>query len=787
MKKLFLSLILFLGCASLLADITVPRSVGTVVYADDASPAEKHAAMELASHLKEVCGTELSVLPESRIKPDTKSFYVGKTKFALANGIDFDKFSPEEWLIRARSGSIVISGGQPRGALYGVYEFLERFAGVAWLDEHYTDFAKRGEVVLPENLDLQGKPFFRYRGQYTWHGHDQTMRFLFRSRCRENIFFQETLEPELEKKLGHTPVLGSPSPLNTLYFYINEWPQTGFEEGYSLDEAGKRVRPNGVFGPGQVCFTSQMARDKFAEQMIGYIRKDREKYPESYPLLYNLSVNDINHICHCQNCRAGAKKYGTESGIMLEFVNYVAEKAGRVYPDVTIQTSAYLVYEASPARGIKPAKNVTVRLSPSRWGSQFDTMRSLRLPRNAKTMDFLTKWSKLGKVQIWNYWVLFGNSSDKNACIINIDTIQENLKVFRDLGSNYVFSECEYPENTTFHALRVWIGYKLKCNPDQPIEPLIDRFMTGYYGKAAPFMRRYYDYLVKRQQSAPELDAPTLLQRCYYFDAEFFKTVEDLLKKAMTAVEGDSERQIHVKNELVPFDIARIVIKPDLPGFSPDMAQVKARLFENWHMLSKRFLTGITRKRSLDEIALFFKMHEEKKSGAKYPIPKSLEGRELYEITFPEFNCAKSLAFYGVRFNDDKEAAGGKALGVDKTERIADIDGFHAKKFNIGFQDRTNKRSLRVMTLPKNKIPKDEKFHFYPAGTVTLAPSTLLWMHETWYLQQDLSNMYNAKDPGGNRYEVYVSLKFTGPAYVKDSKSQNGFWMDRILLVRPKK
>ena len=519
--------------------------------------------------------------------------------------------------------------------------------------------------------------------------------------------------------------------------------------------------------------------------MIGYIKKDRETYPESYPLLYNLSVNDINHICHCRNCRAGVKKYGAESGIMLEFVNAVAETVGKVYPDVTIQTSAYLVYEASPKQGIKPAKNVTVRLSPSRWGSQFDTMRSLRLPRNARTMGFLKQWSSLGNVQIWNYWVLFGNSSDKNACIINIDAIRDNLNVFRDIGSNYVFSECEYPENTTFHAMRVWIGYKLKCNPDLPLESLIERFMTGYYGKAAPFMRRYYDYLLKRQQSAPELDAPSLLQRCSYFDAEFFRTVEDLLKKAMDAVNGEKERQIHVANELVPFDIARIVVKPDLPGFTPDMTQVKARLFKNWHMFSKRFLTGITHRRSLEEIALFFKMHEEKKSGAKYPIPKLLEGRELYEITFPEFNCVKNLAFFGVRVNDDKEAAGGKALGVDKTERIADIDAFHAGNFNIGFQDRTNKRSLQVMLLPKNKIPGDEKFHFYPAGTVTLAPSTLLWMHETWYLQQDLSNMYNAKDPGGNRYEVYVSLKFTGPAYVKGSRSQNGFWLDRILLVRP--
>ena len=91
-------------------------------------------------------------------------------------------------MIRSYPDGIVVAGGVPRGTLYGVYEFLERFPGIAWLDELYTDIPKNNPILLPETIDLRDKPVFRYRGIYTWHGNDQTRRFLFRSRNRENIF-----------------------------------------------------------------------------------------------------------------------------------------------------------------------------------------------------------------------------------------------------------------------------------------------------------------------------------------------------------------------------------------------------------------------------------------------------------------------------------------------------------------------------------------------------------------------------------------------------------------------
>lgn len=763
----------------------IPDPFSMVIYPHKASPVERHAAEELAEYLNKACGGNVLCAEESDRPSGGTAIYVGNTRFAVSRNLSFAGFSPEEWMIRSYPDGIVVAGGVPRGTLYGVYEFLERFAGIAWLDEFYTDIPKNNPILLPETIDLRDKPVFRYRGIYTWHGNDQTRRFLFRSRNRENIFFEEKLEDSLQAAIGHTPVLGSPAPLNTLFYYINEWPTTGFEECYSLDEAGKRVRPTGVFGPGQVCFSSTRARETFAEQMIAYIRKDREKAPVNYPLLYNLSVNDIKDICHCSDCQERVIKYGTQSGGMLEFVNAVAQSVGKIYPDIRIQTSAYLVYEVAPEKGIVPQANVTVRCSPSRWGSGFDTMRSLTIPRNQKTLNELQKWSRIGAIQIWNYWVLFGDNPDKNACLINLEAIRDNLLTYFDLGADYVFSECEYPESTTFHAMRVWIGYKLKCNPKQPLAPLITRFMEGYYGAAAPYMKAYYDYLVKRQASAPELDTRGVVERDY-LDAEFFRTVEPLLDKALTVVGSDSDRTLHILNERVPFDIARVICQPVIPAFKPDVTEVKKRLSNDWHRFIERYLTGITRRRSQEQMQRFFQEYAEKKSGTKYPVPGEVEGRELYEITFSDFNQLKSLQFYGTRMKHDPDAAGGQAMGVDKSPRIADPGDFHAKEFHLGLQDRKNNKSLLFTILSREQIFQDEKYHWYSVGTVELSPSTLLWLHPSWYLQQNLSYFYTPNDPAGNRYHIYVSLKFCGPAYVKNSNRENAFWLDRILLVREK-
>lgn len=172
------------------------------------------------------------------------------------------------------------------------------------------------------------------------------------------------------------------------------------------------------------------------------------------------------------------------------------------------------------------------------------------------------------------------------------------------------------------------------------------------------------------------------------------------------------------------------------------------------------------------------------KPGAKYPIPENCREKEVFEIVSNEFTSVGEVKKFGVTITDDSEAADGKAMSIGIPWKQEDPAKFHSQDFTMGIAGRTSSKTLSFVRLKKDQILQDEKYHFYSLGKVILEPKTLFFGHPTWYLQQDLSRWY--KEDGGdrNKVEVLVSLKFTGPAYVKNSKKENGISLDRILLVR---
>ena len=101
-----------------------------IVVAEDQTEAEEYAAAQLREYLAKITGTPPRIVPEPRgeAKP---AIYLGRTRFAAA--ADMEGYDREEYHIRTVGSNLVITGGRPRGVLFGTYEFLERFAGVRYL------------------------------------------------------------------------------------------------------------------------------------------------------------------------------------------------------------------------------------------------------------------------------------------------------------------------------------------------------------------------------------------------------------------------------------------------------------------------------------------------------------------------------------------------------------------------------------------------------------------------------------------------------------------------------
>ena len=746
MKKISL-LLLFLALA---APLPAGAADGiAVIPPRNPAPTVKTAAEELSTHLA-MLGREQESL-RIRLEPD-------------------DAMDREAWRITRRGNDVVISGGLPRGILYGVYEFLERFAGIFWLDPWTTSVPENGRVVIPEGTQLEGAPGFRWRGIYITLAADPA-KLKFFVRNRENIFFDFKLAEDFSRSYGIQKVLGSPNPFNTLFYYMKSWDLQKDADAFSMDKDGRRVKARDVFGPGQVCFTSPKAREKFIGQLEQYILADRRKYGADAPVVYNISINDTKDKCLCPACVKRAGVYGSDSGVMLEFVNAVARSVEKKYPEILIQTSCYLSYESPPLRGIVPGPNVAVRCSLSPWGSSRLNLRlPLSHPVNAQSAAFLKKWSSLGRIQIWNYWVNFGRNIDKNAGAVNTRVIAENVKTYHKLGADWVFSECEFPDTASFHPLRVWLGYRLKNDPGLDPEKLMTLFFTRFYGRAARPMRKLYDFLSTRQ--APFLETGS----ADYKDAEFFSTADALLDEAEKAASGDARLIERITRERTVLDIAFFSLGAGTA--SPARA---ARLPGNWEHLIRRWYhdTWQYKKAMTDMRETLGKFLDRPVPGARFPLPEALKGCEVYEITAEKFSALgdRELLRLGLKELRDPDAAGGRAMAVKFEKSPFRKDG----TFTIGVHSRAKRRPVFSRKIPAAAIPSDGKYHLYYAGEFTLLPGSLLYIHDSWHMQQDLAGYWNAQ--GGNSYRLYISLRMTGPGFVPGAAGETLLACDRILLV----
>ena len=58
-----------------------------------------------------------------------------------------------------------------------------------------------------------------------------------------------------------------------------------------------------------------------------------------------------------------------------------------------------------------------------------------------------------------------------------------------------------------------------------------------------------------------------------------------------------------------------------------------------------------------------------------------------------------------------------------------------------------------------------------------------LWFHHTWLMSAKLDKVFDSQDPA-REYDVFVSVKFQGSAYVKASAKPNALRVDRMVFVR---
>ncbi|MBR2372661.1 MAG: DUF4838 domain-containing protein [Lentisphaeria bacterium] len=747
------SIVIGLTLSFVLSGIEI-TSKSVILAADFKGIPDKHAVSELQIHLQKIFQSPVAVKNIKDVKNPVNAIIL-KSDPALGF---------ETWKITSDGKNLYISGGFPRGLYFAVHRFLENHAGVRWFTQHESYIPQLKKITVPDNKVFQGTPAFP-KGRNIHASTSSKLHSLFMSRhCAGGNPFGPWPSEFASRGLGGC---------HTFYLLTKDIPK---EKSHllPLDNAGNRVKSVNNVGANQVCFYSKGFR-AYAKSKIGEMIKKHEAYITKHKLhrpswlqYIDISQNDNNSFCQCKGCKDLYKKYGAISGAMLEFINDIAA----AYPDYMFKTFAYGP-TVTPPRGIRARDNVMIEFAfLGDKNGYADVLRPLSAASNAAFMKFFKEWDKIVKHKsIWCYHRLYKMSEAFDWPQAGFWYIGEDFKFYRDIGALRIFDENEFG-GRAFHDLHVYLAAALSADPDRDVQKLTDEFFKHQYGPAEKEMRGFADYLKKRLDAIKGRIPAKPLRSRECFDVEFFKVINDFLDKAEKKAAGNPKLLERILIERTSVDYAALYLWDEYAEkLFPDRNFLCDRLIKNLKVAQKRYFPASKN---------FMKNHIAKIEALRkpLPIPKGMEKLDVFQYNFRQHG------------GDDRYCSFDPDAAYQTACKLGPIKGKYAhanQPMVFGWYDVTLKKVFLQRTIKPEEVKQDEKYHLYYMGRCVppVSHRLMAYGHRTWRmpLGRLFNNMINPQDPD-REYDIYISCKFTGPAYVKGSTREDAVYVDKIVVVR---
>ena len=252
-------------------------------------------------------------------------------------------------------------------------------------------------------------------------------------------------------------------------------------------------------------------------QLVEIVAKEKiaefKAHPEKKALSICLPDGAAVSWCLCEKCRRmdpvnaapggvtvfrptrHSVKYVAMTDRVFAFMNAVAERVAKVYPDKLLSTYAYSCYTAAPVR-VKPHPNLLILSVAGAYGS---------LEGIAAAQKNLAAWASFGNKLLWrpNMSAGFRSNAPQNYgrhAFADVSVLAEN-GVF---GTDF---------DTMYHEWAVkGIGYfftaRAHFNPDRlDYDTVLDDFCASGFGAGAADVRAYYDALERAGDAAAALNS----------------------------------------------------------------------------------------------------------------------------------------------------------------------------------------------------------------------------------------------------------------------------------------
>ena len=492
-----------------------------IVLPDVASAQENYAADDLAKHLKLITGAEFAKVSESSFN-GPQGFYLGNTRKAAACGVNLKELGEEGIHLKTDGASVILAGGK-RGAIYAVSVFLEDVLGCRWFAPDCATWPTRGTIDVPR-LDRRYLPPLEFRstdlGAVRSDGNiPQNLRQAhneYAVHLRLNGHYNNTKE-----EMGGFHPIGKSHALSDTFFTLVP-PKKYFKdhpEYYSM-VGGKRSLV-------QLCMSNTEVVDVVVESLRNQIREN----PQSR--IFSVCQQDGLGCCQCDKCTAVQTAEGSWSGPLIHFINAIADRIGREYPDVFLLTQAY-AYSIKAPKTVRPRPNVIVCLTPVGGVDPY--------AEDSSMVANLRRWAECcERLYIYEYNANFGNYLTPVA---NWYAQKPNLQLYLKNKVKGVFQQgCPYPDGE-FNALRAYLAGKLLWDPLYDSDVAIKEFCEAYYGTAAPliqeYMRRLYAIAVRPLKKGEK-------SKNYTYEESDVTELWGLIERAKATVKNNPDTLSHVE------------------------------------------------------------------------------------------------------------------------------------------------------------------------------------------------------------------------------------------------
>ena len=451
--------------------------------------------------------------PAVRADKPGKEFNIllGDSAVARDKGIDVRTLPPDGFRILRDGNTLYIAGhdtparspfkdstttgwGYAKGTLYGVYEFLERFADVRfYFPGEMGTLIPRKQLLLPGKIDIVDYPARIERSYLSPLSAGGRWYPMKQDRKRPS--------PSLLSTLRFRAKFIAPHMSNALQFgdYIRRF-RTSHPEYFAVDPAGRIIADIRHKHRTQLCLSSGIKEEIYQDVKAFFTGKPatsrglREWHQRMFLPGYVSLVHDDSFVwCACAKCRmladetkvwSNPAEQQKVSNAVWKFACDIAARLKKEGFPGKIIMAAYAPYDLVPECEIPDNVVPVVAVFPGPQGDH---------PKRRANDALLNAWrKKLGRKFLVRTWP----GKYMTRAIPGVPAFKHNLvgayfSARKDWFSGVYMDEmCDFQ---IFRVLNLYVFMKLAWNPDCDYKALISEYFKRMFGVGAPFLRKYYD------------------------------------------------------------------------------------------------------------------------------------------------------------------------------------------------------------------------------------------------------------------------------------------------------